>query len=404
MRINLKFNDSMISKINQLYLFLLVFNFISLFSQEMNYPLFINLKRNKIIFDKDSSDFYRFIEKLQDLKGKKRKHITIVHFGGSHVQGGFWSEAIMTEFQNYLQTKGGGYFVFPFKQVKTNTPYYFKTYSNGKWKVNKCTKITDTLIYLGMCGISAITDSSCYLSIKNEWKALDGYTRVKFFFRKNSSFNVIPQFSTKNIIQKENYTEYVLAQKLDSISFNIQKLDSFPSEFIVDGVSCENDSAGVYYAGFGVNGAASESFLKCALLLHQLKDIPVDLFILSFGVNDVRKKSFSKEEYIQHYDTLIFKLKKAHPESSILLTTISDNFIKKKFANSRTHLGNEAIFEVQKKYQLSVWDLNGVMGGQKSMFKWYRAGLAAKDKIHFNKKGYFVLGKLMSNSILSKLK
>ncbi len=385
-------------------LLLFVLNCLSILSQETNYPSFIQLEKNKILFDKDSSDFYRFIKKLQDLRSNKRKHISIVHFGGSHVQGGFWSEAIMTEFQNYFQTKGGGYFVFPFKQVKTNTPYYFKTYSNGKWKVNKCTKITDTLISLGMCGISAITDSSCYLSIKNEWKALDGFTRIKFFYRKNLAYRVIPKFSTISILQKDNYTEYVLAQKLDSVSFDIQKLDSFPSEFIVDGISCENDNAGIYYAGFGVNGAASESFLKCALLLHQLKDIPVDLFILSFGVNDVRKKSFSKEEYIQHYDSLIFKLKKAHPESSILLTTISDNFIKKRNSNSRTPLGNEAIFEIQKKYQLSVWDLNAVMGGQKSMLKWYKAGLAAKDKIHFNKKGYFILGKLLSNAILFKLK
>jgi lysophospholipase L1-like esterase len=382
---------------------LVTFSTIFLFVHAQEIPEWINISQNKIIFDKDSSDFYRFIEKLKQVKTGKRKNIYIVHFGGSHVQGGFWSESIMNNLQDELKTKGGGYFVFPFKQVKTNSPYYFKTCSNGKWKVNKCTKISDSLKYIGMCGISAITDTSCYISIKNEWKKLDGFTRIKFFYRKNNAYEVFPSFQTSKIIEQENYTEYLLSQKLDSISFFIHKKDTNYSEFIVDGFSCENDSGGVYYAGFGVNGATSESYLKCALLLHQLKNIQVDLFILSFGVNDVKNKAFSKQKFIQNYDSLISKLKKSQPNSSILLTTISDNFIKRKIANPRTQAGNEAIYEIMKKYQLSIWDLNAVMGGKKSMLKWYKAGLSAKDKIHFNKKGYFILGKLMVNAIIDKL-
>lgn len=380
-------------------LFILIIN--HLIAQE--YPPFIQLNKSKILFDKDSSDFYKFVNKLQAFKQHRNKHISIVHFGGSHVQGGFWSEAIMSNFQNYFKTTGGGYYVFPFKQINSNSPYYFKTYSNGKWKVNKCTKITDSLKYIGMCGISAITDSSCYFSVKNQWTGLSSFTRIKVFYRKNSSFEIIPQFSTKEIIHKEYYSEYLLSQPLDSVAFFIQKKDTIPSEFILDGISCENDSAGIYYAGFGVNGATSESFLKCQLLLHQLKNISVDLFILSFGVNDVRKKNFSKTEFIQHYDTLIQILKKAHPESSILITTISDNYIKRRYNNVRTKYGNEAIFEIMQKYQIAVWDLNAITGGQKSMYRWYKAGLSAKDKIHFTKKGYFILGELLSKSILNTI-
>ncbi len=372
--------------------------FLSHYFYSQNYPDFIDVEKNKIIFDKDSSDFYRFVQKLHSFKNQT--HIRIVHFGGSHVQGGFWSEAIMSTFQKYFKTKGGGYFVFPFKQVNTNAPYYFKTYSNRKWNVNKCTKVSDSTISIGMCGMSAITDSSCYLSIKNQWADLDGFTRIKVFYRKNPSFNLIPLFPIDSNIQKEYYDEYILSQKSDSISFFIQKKDTTPSEFILDGMSCENDSAGIYYAGFAVNGATSESFLKCTSLLHQLKNLKVDLFILSFGVNDVRNKNFSKEEYIQHYDTLIYTLKKSQPESSILITTISDNYIKRKISNPRTKLGNEAIFEIMKKYQISIWDLNTIMGKQKSMNKWYKAGLSAKDKIHFNKKGYTILGELLANAII----
>lgn len=374
---------------------------IFLYSQE--YPSFINLSKNKIIFDKDSSNFYKCISSLYRIKQKKDTHFSIVHYGGSHIQGGFWSESIMTHLQSFLNTNGGGYFVFPFRQIKTNSPNYFKTYSNGKWKSIKCVK-SDSIQKIGMCGIMAITDSSCYLSIKNQWEKLKGYTRIKVFYRKNHSYQLIPLFPVQSMIDREYYTEYVLQAAMDSIIFYIQKKDSIASEFVLDGISCENDSAGLYYAGFGVNGATSESFLKCNLLANQLSQLKrIDLFILSMGVNDVRNKAFSKEEYIQHYDSLIQIIQKTHPESSILITTISDNYMKRRVANSRTIKGNEAIMNILKKHQIAVWDLNNIMGGYKSMNKWYQSGLSARDKIHFNKKGYTLLGQLIVEAILQKI-
>ncbi|MCX7728292.1 MAG: GDSL-type esterase/lipase family protein [Bacteroidia bacterium] len=382
---------------------LVAYSFLTIRLFTQNYPSFINMSCNKIYYDKDSTNFYKFKNKLQEFTKGKRHNIHIVHFGGSHVQGGFWSESIMTSLQTKANTNGGGYFVFPFRQVKTNTPYYFKTYSNGKWKVNKCTKITDTLKYIGMCGISAITDTSCYISIKNNWDKLSAFTNIKFFHRFNQDYEIIPQFKTNLVQHHDYYSEYFLAEPTDSIAFQINKKENSYSEFILDGISCENINGGVYYAGFGVNGATSESFLNCALLLHQLKNMKVDLFILSFGVNDVRNKSFEKAEYFNNYDTLIKILKTSHPEASILITTISDNYIKRKGFNKRTELGNQAIFEIMKKHQIAVWDLYSVMGGYKSMYKWYKAGWSAKDKIHFNKKGYTLLGQLMTEAFFLPL-
>ncbi len=373
----------------------------SLFSQE--YPAFIRLEKNKIYYYKDSNDFYRFKNKLNEFVQHKRKKISIVHFGGSHVQGGFWSESIMNNLQDKAKATGGGYYVFPFAQVKTNTPYYFKTYSNVRWKVNKCTKVTDSLKHIGMCGISAITDTSCYLAIKNNWSNLKGFSIVKFFHRFNKDYEIIPQFPVNRVTDYSSHTEYVLSDTKDSIAFLIEKKPGTFSEFILDGISCENNDAGVYYAGFGVNGATSESFLKCRLLLHQLKDTQVDLFILSFGVNDVRSKNFETEKYQQNYDTLIKILKQTHPEASILLTTISDNYIRRKGFNKRTETGNQVLFEIMKKHRIALWDLNAVMGGYKSMYKWYKAGLSAKDKIHFNKKGYTLLGNLMTDAFFKPM-
>jgi lysophospholipase L1-like esterase len=51
------------------------------------------------------------------------------------------------------------------------------------------------------------------------------------------------------------------------------------------------------------------------------------------------------------------------------------------------------------KHNAAVYDLYSVMGGYKSIYKWYKAGLAAKDKVHFNGRGYTILANLMFDAI-----
>jgi hypothetical protein len=62
-------------------------------------PPFINLNQSKLYFSKDSSRFMDFYKKIDELKEGKRKQVTIVHYGGSHIQAGFWTEVLMDGFQ-----------------------------------------------------------------------------------------------------------------------------------------------------------------------------------------------------------------------------------------------------------------------------------------------------------------
>lgn len=54
---------------------------------------------------------------------------------------------------------------------------------------------------------------------------------------------------------------------------------------------------------------------------------------------------------------------------------------------------------VAQKYNAGVWDMFTVMGGLGSIDKWYRNGLAAPDRIHFNAKGYGIAAGLMFSAI-----
>jgi hypothetical protein len=85
---------------------------------------------------------------------------------------------------------------------------------------------------------------------------------------------------------------------------------------------------------------------------------------------------------------------------AILLTTTTDNFIRRRTPNKRTLQAKEAMFELMRKHNVAVWDLYTIMGGYKSMIKWQKVGLASRDRVHFSPKGYTIVGTLMCDALL----
>ena len=105
---------------------------LSIQTKAQQYP-FINYDQSKLYLAKDSSQMMSFYKKIDELREGKRKKVTVVHFGGSHIQAGFWTEVLMDGFQSMGNFKGGGTFIFPFKIVKSNSPHFFKSFTTGKW-------------------------------------------------------------------------------------------------------------------------------------------------------------------------------------------------------------------------------------------------------------------------------
>ena len=366
---------------------------------------FIDNKINHIYFSKDSTAFLNLYKKIQDLKNGDKKRLTIAHMGGSHVQGGTWSHVFLSDLQNQFNTSGGGYFVFPYKIAKTNGQPYVTSFSNGNWK--RCRAVSkEFCVPLGMNAMNIHTnDSSNYFGVAITKNSIcRQFTSLRIYHNFNKSFDFV--FSEKNNVFAERtddelkgYTSIKLAAPLDSVIFELSRKDTLHKDFIMYGFSLENENPGFYLAGLGANGASSSSFLRCDQLVPQLQSLDVDLMILSLGVNDTQAKSFAKEEYIEHYDSLITLIKKAQPGVAILLTTTSDNYVKRKTSNKRTVLAKDAMFELMNTHDVAVWDLFSLMGGFKSMSKWYKVGLASKDKVHFSPKGYTLLGHFMFDAL-----
>lgn len=363
---------------------------------------FIKYDENKILFDKDSSAFLNLYKKLGEINGGNVKKLSIVHIGGSHVQGGTWSNTFNENFQRTYNVQGGGYFVFPYKIAKTNGQPYATSFANGKW--SKCRNVKkDFCLPLGMNGISVTTnDSSNHFGVAlTKYAVCRKFNVVKVYHNMNCSFELYSLMKAEKEDFKElGYTLFTFDQLVDSVSFSLMKVDTLQRDFTLFGFSLEDrTSSGFYLAALGVNGASSHSFLRCDYFVPQLKTIQPDLVVISLGVNDVQGKDFTKEEFIAHYDSLINLVRQASPDCAILLNTTTDNYIKRKTPNKRTEFAQEALMEVMRKQQVGVWDMYEIMGGYKSISKWTKAGLAARDRVHFSGKGYRILGTLMFEAI-----
>jgi len=367
---------------------------------------FMKMEYNHLYFGKDSSAFLRLYDKMKGLKTSETKRIGVVHFGGSHVQAGIWSGTFVNDLQREFKTSGGGYFAFPYKLAKTNGQSFANSFSNGKWKRYRAMG-KEYCLPLGICALSVSTkDSSNYFGVKLTSKAVSKkFNSIKVYhnFNPGYSFSLDSALlSTTSFVESREagYTLFRFNAPLDSVKFNLLRKDSLAGEFILFGFSLDNDAPGFYLAGLGANGAATNSFVKCFDLSSQFKSLNADLVILSLGVNDTQAKDFGKNEFIENYDSLIMVIKSASPDAAIILTTTSDNYIKRKRSNSKSITAKEAMFELMEKHNVAVWDLFSLMGGYKSMLNWQKAGLANKDRVHFSGKGYILLGDLMFEALM----
>lgn len=367
---------------------------------------FMKMEYNHLYFGKDSTAFLKLYGKMKGLSTQETKRIGVVHFGGSHVQAGVWSSTFVNDLQTEFKTDGGGYFVFPYKLANTNGPSFASSFSNGKWKRYRAIG-KDYCLPLGMCALSVSTkDSSNYFGIKLTPKAVSKqFNSIKVYHNFNSAYSFsLDSILETTTVREENkeagYTLFKFKTAVDSVNFKLLRKDSLAGEFILFGFSLDNVSPGFYLAGLGANGAASNSFVKCFDLSSQFKSLDADLVILSLGVNDTQSKDFGKDEFIENYDSLIMVIKSVSPDAAIILTTTSDNFIKRKRSNSKSITAKQAMFELMEKHNVAVWDLFSLMGGYKSMLKWQKAGLAGKDRVHFTPKGYVLLGDLMFEALM----
>ena len=380
---------------------------------------FAHFERNHILYPGDSVAMDRFFQKLDSVVYLGKGNVSIMHIGGSHVQAGVLTERFRDNLLNIGDDlMGGQFFLFPFAAGGTNNPSHFIVGSTGKWQYcrNAVHKETDKRMGLAGAAITT-TDKTASVSIVSRAKKPNRLS-PEFKFNKVTLIGFSETHDTEPVVSYEGsnikgaFDEYrstytfQLPDFTDSICICFETV---PGEFTLTGVLLENGQSGISVHSVGVNGASVPSYLRCDDFERDLQLIRPDLIIFGIGINDASEKNFSKEGFKRNYGELIKIIQRVNPDCALLFMTNNDSYkrikVKKKTryeVNTNGLVVEEAFMELGKDYNAAVWDQFDIMGGLESMQEWQNAGLAQKDKVHFTKEGYILLGDLLYNALISR--
>ena len=381
-----------------------------------NYP-FTHFEQNGLVYPGDSLSMERFFQKLDSVILFGEGNVSIMHIGGSHVQGGMFTQQFRDNLLSISSDlMGGQYFVFPFSAGKTNNPTHFIVKYTGTWEYCRNAIKNENEKRMGLAGATiTTTDNEASVSIVTR-ERYPSIVDPVFQFNKitvlgfSETENVVPIVSYDSVAIRGMYNEWQSSYVFDLPTYTDSiciHFDSVPGEFTLTGVLLESGEPGISVHGIGVNGASVPSYLRCDDFERDLALIKPDLIIFSIGINDAAEDDFDKWIFKQNYAELIKVIRRVNPDCAMLFVTNNDSYkrIKKKNiyqVNSNGLVAQEAFMEMGKKYNAAVWDQFNIMGGLKSMEEWEKADLAKKDKVHFTNEGYRLLGDLLYNALMDR--
>ncbi|MEL6696454.1 MAG: LysM peptidoglycan-binding domain-containing protein [Bacteroidota bacterium] len=194
---------------------------------------------------------------------------------------------------------------------------------------------------------------------------------------------------------------FYLPEPTESVILQTQQHIPSQDQTQLYGVVLENyHQSGILYHMVGVNGAKFEHYNKAGAFWDQIQALKPDLIIISLGTNETVGKYFSDQSFFVELDDFIYNLESYVPHGSILLTAPPDAYRAKQYENPSILKARNIMLDYATGNSIGFWDLYGVMGGQGSVQQWYSAGLAQSDKLHFNRSGYELQGKLLFDALM----
>ncbi|HIA07098.1 MAG TPA: hypothetical protein EYN71_10435 [Flavobacteriales bacterium] len=368
---------------------------------------FIYYENNTLNFYNDSSNFETLFGRLDDLIFEGKGKISVLQVGGSHIQADIWSDRIRQNFFKFSPGLNGGRgFLFPFTMAHTNNPYYYKVTYTGSWEGFR-SSVKEHESEYGVSGITATTHDSLtsfQIAFRNKHCPKYDFNRVKVFHDLDSTGYKLAFVADSNhtvVVNEEiGYTEFLFDHYIDSVAFTITKTDTLQDHFNLYGLTLETDDPGIVYHAIGVNGASTESYLRCNKFTQHLSALKPDLVIFCMGINDAYHPDFSAKDYEHNYDTLVQWIRAVSPDAAIIFTTNNDSYYKRRYPNRRAEQIRTVMISLAKRHGAAVWDLYGVMGGLGSSRTWERNKLVKRDKIHFTRTGYRLVGDLMFSALV----
>jgi lysophospholipase L1-like esterase len=166
----------------------------------------------------------------------------------------------------------------------------------------------------------------------------------------------------------------------------------------------EAGPGGVVYHTIGTVGAQFKHYRANPYFLALVRELKPALVILSLGTNDAYGSGFSPPGLRAQLAAVVADLRGAGA-ATILLTTPPDTFVpagrrrRQRVPNPRARPARDVIVTYAREAGLAYWDFYSVMGGAGAMKRWYAAGIAHPDLVHFTTQGYRLQGHLLAQAL-----
>jgi len=366
-----------------------------------------------------------FYELLNTLRYRKDTVVTVVHLGDSHIQAGFYSGRTMRLMQETFGNAGRGW-IAPFKLSKTNEPDdYFISSVVKEWTVGRCIQNTrKTSIGVGGIGIRSVSPSVNMDVIIAPNNGAGYEFNQAILFRSEESMPLLPAGSLKDSVDvaladgpsvmgvvADTFRISCLTDTLQLHSTRRkqgtdQLLPASSFDNVYYGFNLTNGGSGLLYHTIGVNGAMFVNYTD-EHYVQQLALLKPALLIISLGTNETFGRRFTSAEFTDQIHAFITLVKKYLPETALMFTTPPECYKRVTVNKKRTYVRNEnteraakAITDYARSEGIACWDLFKATGGKNSSKKWFDKKLMGRDRVHFNKEGYYEQGILLYHALM----
>lgn len=372
---------------------------------------FVHLSADTIIDNNQAMKFfYKAIDGLKSATEKNPRVVNIVHYGDSHIQGGYLSEVIMRRLAMDYGSAGRGIIV-PHKLSGKNEPRDYSITSQGEFSADFVVSRADNSS-VGVSGVSlkAPVGTSYTLRALDVQDGLDyRFSRVVVFHDSLAPLigvdddGLVIEGSGDQFVAPYN-TVIELIEPTDSLVLVTSANEQY-SDGPIYGFSLENNSTGIRYHSLGVNSACYLHWGRYDEVARQSVALTPDLIIVSLGSNEASGTNFVESVFLQQVDSFVSKLRKSNPTASILLTTPPEAMRKVRrisLPNKNFELVSSALLKYGAQNGVAVFDLYNVTGGQGSAADWKKSELLFRDGIHYTAEGYSLQALLIYNAIVGR--
>ncbi len=357
-------------------------------------------------YSADKSALNDFINALARVK-KDGSVLRIAFYGDSFIEGDVFCGSFRDTLQTIFGGRGVGY--VPITSTVTGFRNTIK-HKFENWQTSSLVNITSDAD-IGPAGYTFLPLENNMVEYRpSRQRYLREFNVVKLYYTSLDSAILRASLDTvaltEILVPSERLREWQYRRSgMKRARFEFHSADSV----MVYGASFES-SQGIYVDNFSVRGNSGLNLNRVPLPLYRQFDQyrNYKLVILQFGLNLVVEDKLNYEAYVERMVGVVNNLKKAFPNASFLLLSVSDrstNMNGEYQTMPAIPVMRDAQRLIAQECGIAFWDMFTAMGGENSMVKFVNArpALGARDFTHLTFRGGRKLAVSLVRSLLVEL-